>query len=55
MFLYLDISAEPPQPLLLGGAKPKAVLVLSPLTGEMSFGQRGSTLAASLMFQLRNF
>jgi hypothetical protein len=35
MFLYPEFSEEPPQPLLLGGAKPKAVLVLSPLSGEM--------------------
>ena len=51
MFLYLDLSAEPPQPLLLGGANPCREQVLSSLTGEMSFGQRGSTFALPVLFQ----
>jgi hypothetical protein len=35
MLHNLEFSEEPPQPLLTGGARPKAVLVLSPLSGEM--------------------
>jgi hypothetical protein len=42
---------NPPLPPLLRGGKSKAWWVLSPLTGEMSFGQRGSTVALSALFK----
>jgi hypothetical protein len=45
----LDLSEEPPQPLLIGGAKSNPSL--SPLSGEMSEGQRGSTFAVSVLFK----